>query len=43
MFDIFELVIKSIFFISDCFLPKLRLESKYKFQQCKNNIVITFV
>ncbi len=39
----FESVIKSILFISDCFLPKSRLGSKYNFRQCMDDIVSAFV
>lgn len=37
------MAIKSIFFILNSLLPKLRSGSKNKFRQCKNNIISTFV
>ncbi len=41
--NVFEPMIKSIFFISDYFLPKPRSGSKYNFRQYKDDIVNAFV
>lgn len=41
--NIFKLVIKSILFILNCFLQKLRLRSGYNFWQYKDNIVSAFI
>lgn len=41
--NIFKPTINMIFFILNCLLPKLKSGSEYNFQQCKNEIINTFV